>query len=113
MRTIGKKRAASGKNRPTGNHWRAVTQAEIDDALAILDGKAIGKQQDRLGRVLGHRSEGFVELIAVACRELVDAQAELPSILPCIVALEMLAGMRGIGDEGDAAQPRNDFADQL
>src|SRR5262249_31921609 len=113
VRPIAQERAASGKNWPSGDDRRAMAQGEIDDRLAILDSKAGGEQQDRLGWLLLHRREGFIEFVARARREVVDVQTESRCILFGVRALQMLAGMRGVGDEGNAAQPGNDLAEQF
>src|SRR5438046_393220 len=113
MRTISEDRAALRKNRPAGSHRHTLSKSKIHDGLAILDGEAIGKERDRLWRILRHCSEGTFKLVAGPCREIVGAQAKLPCVLLRIVALKMLAGMRGVGDNGNTTQIRNDVAQEF
>ena len=49
---------------------------EIDDALPVRDGKAIGKERDRLRRVCRHCSEGSGEFVTIPCREISDGQSQ-------------------------------------
>src|SRR6266480_370358 len=84
-----------------------MPQAEVDDALTVLNGKAIGKKRNGLRRITAHGGECAFKFFATARREIVGMQAKLASVLLCVITLKMFARMRRIGDYRDTAQIRN------
>jgi phage-related protein len=72
-----------------------VAHRKLDNALPVLQRETIGKQRNRLRRVLRHSREGRVEVFKRACREIRDTQAEPLRRFFGIGALEVLARMLG------------------
>src|ERR1700704_5560535 len=90
-----------------------MPQAEVDDALTVLNSKAIGKKRNGLRRITAHGGECAFKFFATARREIVSIQAKLASVLLCVITFKMLTRMRRIGYYRDTAQIGNCVAQQF
>ena len=90
-----------------------MPQAEVDDALTVLNSKAVGKKRNGLRRITAHGGECAFKFFATARREIVGMQAKLASVLLCVIALKVLARMPRIGDDRDTPQIGNCIAQEF
>ena len=90
-----------------------MAQSEIDDAFAVLDSEAIGKERNGLWPICSHLGEGRREFAGRARRIIVNVHAEPAAGRFGIVALQVFTGMLGISDDRNAAQIGNEVAQQL